>query len=297
MIVFKCHHNGCADKGWADLRKLYEPNRKAAAAKETKHNQATALVEVLNDAAKFFHDGDTCFASFDVGDHRETHAITSKAFRQYATRAYYLQRGTVPSSENTTSALNVLAAQARAVGKEHKVYLRTARHDGITYVDIGDSEWRVIKITADGREIVSASDCPVLFRRCKGTMALPEPESGGDISELRAYVNLAADDEAAFVLLVCFMVAVLLGVGPYPILLLVAEQGATKSTLLRILRRLLDPSRLPNPFFAQGTKRLCDRLRQQSHDRIRQRFAPAEMAERFDVHCRNRRWLWRSHAL
>ena len=57
-------------------------------------------------------------------------------------------------------------------------------------------------------------------------------------------MNLAADDEAAFILLVCFMVAVLLGVSPYPILLLVAEQGATKSTLLRILRRLLDPSKL-----------------------------------------------------
>jgi hypothetical protein len=37
---------------------------------------------------------------------------------------------------------------------------------------------------------------------------------------------------------------VLFGVGPYPILLIIAEKGAAKSTLLLVLRALLDPSDL-----------------------------------------------------
>ncbi len=84
------------------------------------------------------------------------------------------------------------------------------------------------------------TDAPVPFRRPRGILPLPEPIRGGSISELRPFVNVASDDD--FVLVVTWELAALRPRGPYPPLVIIAEQGATKTTMTRILRRLSDPN-------------------------------------------------------
>ena len=245
-LDFKCHHNGCTDKGWADLRKLYEPDRAAPADDGSKRgNQATALVKLALAACQFFHDGDIGYAVFMVGNHEETHELGSKTFKYFLISLYLREKGlAVPSADNLKAALNVLEAQARLYGAQEQVHLRVARYEGAVYIDTGDAEWRVIEVDVDGWRVIPAAAAPVRFRRTKGTMPLPLPVKG-EVKTLRQFVNLAEDDEAGFILLVCYVIAALMGVGPFPILLLIAEQGAAKSTLLRVLRRLLDPNALP----------------------------------------------------
>ena len=72
---------------------------------------------------------------------------------------------------------------------------------------------------------------------------LPMSERGGDINELRPFLNLATNDD--FVLVVAFLVGALLPSGPYAHLQLVGEQGSAKSTLARVLRDLIDPNTVP----------------------------------------------------
>src|SRR5262249_15311604 len=92
----------------------------------------------------------------------------------------------------------------------------------------------------DGWRIVS--DPPVRFRRAPGMLALPTPLLGGKIKELRKHVNLGDD---AFELAVGWLLQVLRGRGPYPILALNGEQGAGKTTAADMLRRLVDPHVAP----------------------------------------------------
>src|SRR6185295_4626978 len=68
------------------------------------------------------------------------------------------------------------------------------------------------------------------------------PLRGGSIERLRAYVNLGEED---YRLLVGWMATALLPNGPYPILAVHGEQGSTKSTLVRVIRRLIDPQTSP----------------------------------------------------
>ena len=82
------------------------------------------------------------------------------------------------------------------------------------------------------------SKTPVHFRRPDGHLPLPIPTRDGSIDLLRPYVNLSDRD---FRLLIVWMAAALRPVGPYPILALYGQQGAAKSTLARIIRRLIDP--------------------------------------------------------
>ena len=82
----------------------------------------------------------------------------------------------------------------------------------------------------------------VHFQRPDGHLPLPIPSRGGAIDLLRPYVNLADSD---FRLLIVWMAAALRPVGPYPVLVLSGQQGSAKSTLARIVRRLIDPQAAP----------------------------------------------------
>jgi len=74
-------------------------------------------------------------------------------------------------------------------------------------------------------------------------LALPVPERGGTISELRRFLNLASDDD--FVLAVSWLLGAFHPSGPYPVLILHGEQGSAKSTAATVLRNLVDPNIAP----------------------------------------------------
>jgi hypothetical protein len=69
------------------------------------------------------------------------------------------------------------------------------------------------------------------------------PERGGNLDDLRAFLNVPEDSNFALVkawLSGCFQPN-----GPFPLLVLTGEQGSAKSTTGRVLKRLIDPSAAP----------------------------------------------------
>ena len=118
------------------------------------------------------------------------------------------------------------------------MYVRVAEFEGAIYLDLANSSWQAVEITADGWRVVE--EPPVRFRRSKATMPLPVPEAGGEIDELRRFVN--ATDEG-WSLYCSWLVAALRPTGPYPVLDLVGEQGSAKSTTARIARMVTDPNK------------------------------------------------------
>jgi hypothetical protein len=117
------------------------------------------------------------------------------------------------------------------------VWVRIAEHDGRIYVDLCNAGWEVVEISPDSWRVIA--NPPVRFRRTKGMLPLPRPVSGGCVTVLRTLINVGDDDN--WVLCLAWIVAALRAKGPYPILLLQGEQGTAKSTMERLLRRLIDP--------------------------------------------------------
>ncbi len=70
------------------------------------------------------------------------------------------------------------------------------------------------------------------------------PVVGGNITDLRAFVNITDEQWPLFVgyLVGCFRAA---DAGGHPVLAIDGEQGSAKSTLARIIKRLVDPNRAP----------------------------------------------------
>jgi hypothetical protein len=71
-------------------------------------------------------------------------------------------------------------------------------------------------------------------------LSLPEPVHGGSLQQLRRFVNAKGND--AWLLLLGWLLAALRRRGPFPLLSLRGEQGTAKTTLGKMIQRLIDPS-------------------------------------------------------
>lgn len=208
--------------------------------KEKSKSQASVLAEVAEDA-ELFHtsDGDT-YATIPINSHRETWALKSRGFRDWLSKRYYESEGSIPNSQAMQDALNTLQGIARHDGAELEVHTRLAAKSDCIWLDLCDEEWQIVKISAEGWEIVS--DAPIKFRRTRGMRALPTPITGDSISLFRDLLNVT---DADWVLLISWLIAAFRPGYPFPVLVIHGEQGSAKSTVSKMLRELIDPNVAP----------------------------------------------------
>lgn len=202
-------------------------------------SQATRLVSIaLGSGLSLFHTpAGEAFGAALVKGNRQVWPLGSSSSRLWLAQTYFSATGSTPSSGATQDALNVLGGRAIFDGPEEAVHVRIAEwHGGVVY-DLGDATWRAVVVNAEGWQVVERS--PVLFRRPAGMLAIPAPERGGSLCDLLPWVNIPED---SWPLLAAWIVQAAHYRGPYPVLPLSGEQGCGKSTLARILRRMLDPN-------------------------------------------------------
>ncbi len=224
----------------------------------TGSSQADRLVALLDaEHVSLFHDdlNDT-FAHVPVSDHREIWRCRSKSFRQWLAGRFWQVEKKAIGSEVLGSALNVIESKARFDGKEHPLHNRVAWHDGAIWYDLADKTWRAVRITAEGWRVVA--DPPALFRRYSHQRSQAEPVAGGDLRELLRFVNLS--DPSQKLLLLVYVVCCLVPDIPHPIPVLHGPQGSAKTTMFRMLRRLVDPSRVEVLSFPHSATELVQQL-------------------------------------
>jgi hypothetical protein len=206
---------------------------------QTKLKQANILIGLAAAAELFHTDDGKGYADILVNGHRQTWPIESKGFREWLLHRYYKQVGGAPTAEAVRTAIEQVSARARFDAPMRRVFVRVGGQDGKIYLDLADETWRAVEIDADGWRVVD--NPPVRFRRVKGMRPLPVPVKGGSVDTLRSFVNVKRETD--FVLLVSCLLAALRDCGPYPILKVWGEPGSAKSTMVDVLRALIDPNK------------------------------------------------------
>ncbi|MGO9685114.1 MAG: hypothetical protein ACLPTZ_21495, partial [Beijerinckiaceae bacterium] len=203
-------------------------------------NLASRLLEVA-DRCTLFKYRDEGFAQVFVDDegggHFETYRIKSQRFRDQVLQKFFLENGSAAGPQQLNSAIETVNAKALYSGKEREVFIRVGELNGKAYIDLGDPRWRAIEIDGDGWRL--CQEPPVLFRRPPGMLALPEPRAGGSWSDLRRFINVADDQ---FVLVQSLMLAALMPRGPFPVAAFHGPQGSAKTTNMKLIKSLIDPS-------------------------------------------------------
>ena len=196
-------------------------------------------------SARYFRSPDgRMHAQVPLSNRHEIFELRTRAFRNWLLASFRAERALVPSDCIVRRALWMIEAQVKFDESTPGIHVRVGPEcEGqgeSSYLDVGDSAGRAIRINAREWTVVDRS--PVHFQRPAGSLALPIPIRGGSIDLIRPFANLTDSD---FRLLIGWMAAALLPEGPYPILVIHGEQGSAKSTLVKIIRSLIDPQLSP----------------------------------------------------
>jgi putative DNA primase/helicase len=245
-----------AAEGWDETRTgafIAKAAPLDAATSEKAQNQSVAgdrrrrtpqrdTVIALTDGVELWHDADRmAFATFGVNSHRENWPVRSREFRMWLSGQFYEATGGCLGSQALEDAIRIVEARAVNEGSQHEPFVRVGRHGNKLYLDLCDARWRSVEITAAGWRIVDVAQAKLM--RSSSMRALPEPERGGLIEQLRGFLNVRSEDD--FILVVAWLVAALRDRGPYAVLAINGEQGTGKSVFSRMLRSLIDPSAAP----------------------------------------------------
>ncbi len=192
----------------------------------------------LQDVELFTDQYGEAHASTSDADGRHTLRLKSDAFRNWLIRRY-LDAGIRPGLGAIRDDIAVMTAMAGLHTRE--LHNRSAFSDdrSTLYIDLADRYGSVIKVEAGRWQVID--DAPVQFRRLLHQEPLPAPDREGD---LRKVLDLLPPfrSESDRLLALTWTVGALV---PFarPILMLVGEPGSGKTTMSRVLRRLVDPSK------------------------------------------------------
>ena len=153
----------------------------------------------------------------------ETWKIRSTVFKRFFRMACW-RNGIPLKTEELRETINLLEARAQFDGPEIEVYAKVAALHGEIWIDLCDRNWAAVKVTPDAWNVVALPD--VRFNREPGMDALPEPELGGTVQALRRFLNVCTEED--FLLVIAFVLGALSGRGPFPVLVLIGEQGTAK---------------------------------------------------------------------
>ena len=201
------------------------------------------LIKLVLDEAELFHDEDMkAYATIKKDGHRETFTLRSKSFKVWLSGRLWKESQEGCSGQIVQDALGTIEAHAIHEGNCHLVYVRLASCKDRIYLDLGNDRYDVVEITGAGWRILENQNV-VKFRRPLGMTHLPYPKEGGNINALKRYVNLANPED--WPLIVGFILGCFHPSGPYPTLAVTGEQGSAKSTLMKVIKAITDPSTAP----------------------------------------------------
>ncbi|RTL53989.1 MAG: hypothetical protein EKK40_05500 [Bradyrhizobiaceae bacterium] len=228
---------GALKKGFAENDAI-DPNKSIASA---------VVGLALTQALDLFHDEDgNAFVTIPKGSGGRQHLnLNKQSAASWLSSIWYRTTDNALQDQPRSTALATLAAKAKYDGQIHRVSLRLARFGNAMFFDLGDDDGSMVQIDANGWQIVK--DAPVKFVRPASFKALPLPEAGGDLNELKSLLKIS---DNSWPLVLAFLISAFRPEGPYFCLLVDGEQGSGKSFLCSMLKAILDPSRfekLPLP--------------------------------------------------
>ncbi len=164
--------------------------------------------------------------------------VKSSELRWFLASLLYEKEKKGFSGETFQQVANTLEGFAFHQKKVRKLYNRLARIDDIIYYDLGNNI-NVVAIDKNGWEIISK--CPVKFKRYPHQVPQVIPEKDGNLYELAPFINLTHEKD--LLLYFAHIVVTLVPNIGKAALAAIGDYGSAKTTALRIILTLVDPSK------------------------------------------------------
>lgn len=203
--------------------------------KLTENDISTLLADRIKGTFRCGNDG---YVQIEVNNHLETLLVTGDRFNYFVRYAIKEITGQSISDSIARYTIDRLMGDIIFQGAIKPVSYRMGQDTNNVYLDLGNEKWEVVEITSNGWQVLSKS--PIPFIRPVTMQALPYPVRGGSINEFRDLVNIR--DDNVWSLVTGWLINALRPNSEYFILDVHGVAGSAKSTLTKMLHKLIDPS-------------------------------------------------------
>lgn len=162
-------------------------------------------------------------------------ALTSRCY-PWLRRLMWEEESKAVNGEYLKTAAGTLAAHAEFSGEARELHTRAAWYEEALFYELRPG--KVVRVDSGGWTF--DANPPVLFRRFPNLKPLPDPKPGGSVKDLAGFVNLKTSRDKR--LFVSYAATVPLPQVARPIFNASGPMGAGKTTIGRIIKRLLDPT-------------------------------------------------------
>jgi len=228
--------------------------------KQERNSQADKLIEIVEkkENVTLFHDDrNDAYISVKIGDHQEIIPLKSKAMKRWLTKEFWDVNKKAVNPDSVKSAIAVLEGKACFDGESYKLHNRLAWSGKDLWYDLTDDKWQAVKINENGWQVINKP--PILFSRYSHSQGQVIPtQENGDARLILKYINITNVEQQ--LLLLIYLVSCFLPDFPHPILVIFGSQGSAKSTLSKLLRRIVDPSQIEVASMPDNHKELVQAL-------------------------------------
>jgi len=228
---------------------------KGLAEGEQKVAEKVRLIELADELLDLWYDGSQAWATVKEYGPGCSWRLPGSEVKRYLLRAYgerhqiTLGDGrkvpTAPGRQAVGEALDQIEAVAHGGIRRAEPAMRLAGDGARIVLDLCRDDFTVVEVIAGGWRVVEPSPLPLC--RADGMLPLPLPvvAAGGALGELRKLLGLGGSEhDGLWGLLVGFVFACLRPGPGFPVLVIGGEQGTGKTSLVRILRTLVDPHKV-----------------------------------------------------
>lgn len=179
---------------------------------------------------------EACVRYVEKNDCSSVKLVSSVRFKRFVAQIAFETFNDAVSKETVDKVCNIFEAKAYSEENISCVYVRSAFHNGHVYYDLGD---QIACISKEG--VTFTKESPVAFTRYGvfKTQAAPLA-TGTKLSNFLELLNIP--DKRERLLLQCFIVTAFIPDIAHPVLAIFGQQGSAKSTLMKLLVRLIDPA-------------------------------------------------------
>lgn len=150
----------------------------------------------------------------------------------------------IPNKRDVEEIRDIIRDNADASGNEFVLHNRVAEKDGIIEIDSGQPDGSVFRLE-NGQFQIIRTGSNTLFYRPKTALPFVVPCSEGTL-DVFMYLNMDEGQKWLLLAWLCYTISTpKFSNASFPILVLIAEQGAAKTTTCKtVIRNLVDPSKL-----------------------------------------------------
>jgi len=207
---------------------------------EKENKQVAILRKNILDEDNIFHFLDQfkeAHVWVKVDNHHEVMRCEADRFKRWLHKKYFEITNDSPSSESLKKFTELIIALATFGKEKRELSVRIAKDGNVIWYDLGDYEWRAVRIDENGWRIVD--NPPILFKRSvQDEQVLPE--KGGNVKRLLDFVNIKETKQG-----VLFLISVIVNFFPHlirPLHVFYGSQGSAKSTASQAIKSITDPA-------------------------------------------------------